>query len=290
MDRILDYLYFLNVQGFKHFFALPPLQTAELTIRGIGVRERMPPCVIDRPRGTGDYLFMLFYDPVAIGAGRGASPQTGETQMIWTPGRAQFYGNRQHPYIHTWIHCAGGYVRSLVRACRLPCNRPFPLPDPAVMERHLLALHSELTNQSRPDVVIVKNLMQNWLRETARLIQAAPPTTPACPLPLLKVRHFIESEYDTAITLTQLAALAHLSVPQLCAEFKKHFKTPPIAYLIRQRMHQAVYFLRDHNLKIADVARKVGYADLFYFSKLFKKYYGASPRAFSNRRAGAKYN
>jgi len=72
MDRIMFWLYFLIMQGFKHFFSVPPIQTPALTIRGIGVQEHMPACIIDRPHGTKtrDYLFMLFYDQVVVGGGK----------------------------------------------------------------------------------------------------------------------------------------------------------------------------------------------------------------------------
>lgn len=276
----MQYLYFLIMQGFKHFFPVPPIQTPELTIRGIGVQEHMPPCVIDRPHGTRvpDYLFMLFYDPVMVGIGKEILTQTPETMMIWTPGRAQYYGNQKQKYNHTWMHCDGAIIRSLLRHNRLPLNKPFRLADPSVMERHLLAIHHELTSHVKPDEKIVRNLIENLIREIGRQTNPMPKNFAACPPALLRVRHYIESEYATPITLCQLALLAHMSVPHLCLQFKKHFKTSPIAYLIRQRMHQAAYFLQDKNLKVAVVAQKVGYDDLFYFSKLFKKHYGASPR------------
>ena len=188
--------------------------------------------------------------------------------------------------IHGWMHYDGTIMRSLLRHNRLPLNRPFCLSDPAVMKHHLLAIHRELTSRAKPDVVIVRNLIENLLREIARIVNASPRTPDACPPALLKVRHYIESEYDKSITLEQLADMAHMSVPHLCLQFKKHFKISPIAYLIRQRMHQAAYFLQDKNIKISAVAHQVGYDDLFYFSKLFKKHYGSSPRALRQLAAG----
>ena len=276
------------MNGFKHFFPDPPVNTPELTIRGIGVQEHMPQCIIDRPRGTRvpDYLFMLFYDPVMVGAGQKPVRQPCETMMIWTPGRAQYYGNRTRPYKHSWMHCNGAVIRTLLRQNRLALNKPFQISDPAVMERSLLAIHHELTSCLKPDAVIVRNLVENLLRGLARLIHNSRTGAEVCPPALLKVRRHIESEYDSPLRLEVLAGMAHMSVPHLCLLFKRYFKTSPIAYLIRQRMHQAAYFLQDKNLKVATVASKVGYDDLFYFSKLFKKHYGVGPRAM--RRLSAK--
>ena len=56
-----------SVSGFKRFFSPPLVDSPQLTIRGIGVREIMPPGLIERPRGRPDYLFMLFHDAVAAG-------------------------------------------------------------------------------------------------------------------------------------------------------------------------------------------------------------------------------
>lgn len=269
------------MKGFKHFFAFPPINTLALTLRGIGVQEHMPACIIDRPHGTKarDYLFMLFYDPIIVDGGNRHLPEPAGTMMIWTPGRAQYYGNLEHPYNHTWMHCDGTLIRSWLKRNRLPLNKPFRLADPALMERHLLAIYQELTSHAKPDAVIIRNLIENLLREIARLVNAAPRNKEACPPALLKVRQYLEAEYSSPITLQQLALMTHLSVPHFCLQFKKHFKTSPIAYLIQQRMHQAAYYLQDKNLKVSAVAHQVGYDDLFYFSKLFKKYYGSSPRA-----------
>ena len=48
-------------------------------------------------------------------------------------------------------------------------------------------------------------------------------------------------------------------------------------YIIRQRMELAGELLKDSGIPTADVAERVGYSDLSYFVKSFKKYYGITP-------------
>jgi AraC family transcriptional regulator of arabinose operon len=268
------------MRGFKHFFPVPPLRSADLTVRGIGVQEHMPACIIDRPTGTGDYLLMLFYDAVWVAAEGKPTRQPRNTFIIWTPGTRQYYGNGEHPYNHTWIHCDGRHIASLLRSTGVPRNEPFVVPDPAGMERCLLAVHEELTRHARPDEGIVRNLLENWLRETARAMAREEDAKDEIPPPFLAVRRFIESEYAAPIRLPELAKQAKLSVPHFCAQFKRLFGTPAIDYLIRQRLHQAAYLLKDRNLRIKEVAQRVGYEDPYHFSRLFRKHYGVSPRAF----------
>ncbi|MCX7934185.1 MAG: hypothetical protein N3A66_02875, partial [Planctomycetota bacterium] len=90
------------MKGFKHFFSAPPRWGKNLIIRGIGVQERMPACAIDRPQGTGDHLFMFFYDPMRLGSGGTPQLYPPGAMMIWTPGRPQYYASAL-PYKHTWI-------------------------------------------------------------------------------------------------------------------------------------------------------------------------------------------
>jgi AraC-like DNA-binding protein len=234
-------------------------------------------CIVDRIGGTGDHLFMFFYDPVTIGAGGKAATSPPGSMMIWTPGRDQYYGNRERPYRHTWIHCDGTWIAALLRQNRLPLNRPFPLSDPAGFEQALLQIYAELTTRARPDRRIVRNLLENWMRDAARSLRAKPERKPH-PRALLAIRRFMEAEHARPLTLPDLAAQAQLSVSHFCSQFKAAFGTAPIEHLIRHRLHQACYLLRDREVTISDAARRVGYDDLFHFSKLFKRHFGVSPR------------
>ena len=267
------------MRGFKHFFAVPPLQTRRLTIRGIGVQEAMSPCVINRPRGTGDYLLMYFYDPVWAACSELPAQQPAGTLMIWSPGRWQYYGDRSSSFRHSWMHCDGVIIRALLKDLGVPVDHPVRLADAAIIERHLLAVYEELTRQARPDAMIVRNLLDNMCRQIARALRESGKERPI-PENMLAVRHLIESEYERSLPLSELAARASLSVSQCAALFRRYFGFPPHEYLQRHRMHQAAYLLRDRNTPVKEVARRVGYGNAFSFSKLFKQYFGVSPTNF----------
>ena len=48
-------------------------------------------------------------------------------------------------------------------------------------------------------------------------------------------------------------------------------------YLMHVRLEQAKRLLEGSDIRIADVAAQVGYADQFYFSRLFKRATGITP-------------
>jgi len=263
----------------RYFFVRPPIQTPELSVHGIGIQERMPPGLVDRPAGTGDYLFMFFYEAAIIGGTDGPVLRLPNSLMLWPCRAVHYYGHPDHPFMHSWIHCDGTLVGDLLAQEKLPLGQPIPELNPAMVEKYLLDFHHELSETAAPDPVIVGNLFHNWFREIRRAMDTRD-AKPGIPRRLLDVRWHLEMNFAAPMRLRDLAAMACFSVPHFCAEFKRGFGTSPIEYLIRLRLRQAAYLLRDHNLPIGEVARRVGYNDLFYFSRLFKTRFGQGPAAF----------
>lgn len=272
--------------GFKEFFSPPSLTSPEFSVRGIGVHERMVRAVIRRPRGTGDFLFMLFHDELNASC----TPELGavhppETLMIWPPGAGQFYGSEAKAYSHTWIHCSGTRVRAWLRVTGLPTGEPLVIREPRVFSDCLLALHEELTAHAEPDAVIAANLFENGLRRLARGLDLG--TAPA-PVPggLLAARRMIGMSSAEPVTLPMLARTAGMSVSSFCERFKKAFGRTPIQSLIEHRLDHAAHLLDDVTLGVAEIAQRAGYADAFHFSKAFKKRFGKSPRELRRERKG----
>ncbi len=270
------------MKGFKHFFATPVSFGEKLTIRGIGIQERMPPCIVHRPAGTGDYLLMYFYEQVKVSAGGPVVECPEGTLMIWGPGQLQHYGTNAHGFRHTWIHCDGGLVESLLKKNSLACGEHVQISS-APMERYLTIIYDEISGSASADEGVTSSLMTALVCAVARekRKKAVPGRIPD---QLLKVRNIIESGCETGYTLGELAEKAGYSVPHFSALFRKYFNCSPIEYLIRARMHRAAYLLRDSNRRIGEIAVLVGYDDIFHFSKLFKKHFGKCPREFSGRR------
>jgi len=271
----------------RYFFGHPPIQTSALCIRGIGLREAMAPGIVDRPAGTGDILIMFFYDETIIRAAHGATLHAPTNLMIWPQAAGHYYGNPDKPWSHSWIHCNGTVIHGLLAREHLPLNTVIPNISAAVVENYLMALHLELTAGQPPDAVIVRNIIHNWFREIRRLMQPRAGLSTAPPH-LLEVRGHMETHFMEPLTLSLLARQACLSVPHFSAEFKRYFGASPIESLINLRMRHAAYLLRDHNLRVGDVADKTGYPDHYYFSRLFKKRLGVSPLAY-RRKVGSSH-
>ncbi|MFW5857272.1 MAG: helix-turn-helix transcriptional regulator [Planctomycetota bacterium] len=262
----------------RYFFAHPPVDGPAFSIHGLGIREAMPPGLVDRPAGTGDCLFMLFHDAVEVGLEAGPTRLPPGRLVRWAAEDGHLYGNPVAPYTHTWIHCDGTRVHRLLDELALPLRTALPLSESGLMERPLLDLHEELSLQPAPDAAMAWNLFENLLRGIARDLRGQERPAPAGPPQrLLELRHYLDTHYAERLALDALAEQVHLSTPHLCAEFKKHFGMPVLEYVTHQRLRRALHELRDCNVTVTEAARRAGYDSLHYFSRLCRRRTGRTP-------------
>ncbi len=90
---------------------------------------------------------------------------------------------------------------------------------------------------------------------------------------------YLNQNYMKPISLYRLAHNMYLSPVYISKIFKEETGESPINHLIRIRLTKANELLSEGNIPIKTVARNVGYDDAYYFSKLYKKYYGIPPSA-----------
>nr|WP_186809813.1 helix-turn-helix domain-containing protein [Paenibacillus xylanexedens] len=91
---------------------------------------------------------------------------------------------------------------------------------------------------------------------------------------------YIKANYMESITAEKLAGRYDCSTSYLSRLFRNQIGLGPIEYLIHERVHRAKQLLLKSDARIQDIATKVGYADVYYFSRLFKKHTGRSPLQF----------
>ena len=92
------------------------------------------------------------------------------------------------------------------------------------------------------------------------------------------VTSYMREHYTENITVKKLASVANMSASNLYAAFKKQCGTSPVSYLNHYRLSIAERLLLETDDTINQISYAVGIKDALYFSKLFKKTYGVSPR------------
>ncbi|MBN1360364.1 MAG: helix-turn-helix transcriptional regulator [Sedimentisphaerales bacterium] len=110
--------------------------------------------------------------------------------------------------------------------------------------------------------------------------EAVPGATVGQNHPILRVRQYIDEHYAEAISAEDLASMSHCSKGHLFRTFKRSFRVSPLAYQQDLRFEAARRLLRFTSLRCYEIAQRVGFANVYYFHRQFKKRMGATPRQY----------
>ncbi len=102
-------------------------------------------------------------------------------------------------------------------------------------------------------------------------------------VPILKVQHFIEVNYDQSISNARLASIGQMSIRSMMRRFKAATGNTPIEYLQRVRIEKAKSLLSETDLMISQIQHKVGYNDPKSFREVFGRYTGSLPTSFRKK-------
>jgi two-component system response regulator YesN len=105
---------------------------------------------------------------------------------------------------------------------------------------------------------------------------------------ILRAKKYIDEHYsDPDICLRSTAEAVNFSPNHFSTIFSQECGTTFIEYLTAVRIEQAKKLLKTSDMKSADIAYEVGFNDPHYFSFIFKKVTGISPRDYRNDSAAA---
>ena len=93
-------------------------------------------------------------------------------------------------------------------------------------------------------------------------------------------RAYIDEHYTADIVLADVAAASNISSSRLSGLFKKETGSSVMAYRNELRLVKAAQLLLHSNLRIADIGDRVGYSEQAFFSRIFRKHLGMSPRQY----------
>lgn len=106
---------------------------------------------------------------------------------------------------------------------------------------------------------------------------------------LNKSLEYIEENYmRESLSLNEIAAAQEVSPNYFSAMFSQEMQMTFVEYVTRKRMEKARELLRDTDMRANEIALAVGYKNPHYFSFVFKKTQGCTPREYRAAESGGK--
>lgn len=108
--------------------------------------------------------------------------------------------------------------------------------------------------------------------------QRAQKTPPGCKT--LAAHAFVDTHFAQVVRLAQVADACHMCTSEFSRTFKKENGHTFSEYLLKYRISRACELLSDLSVQVKTVAFAVGFNDLSYFARTFRRYVGTTPSAY----------
>ncbi len=191
--------------------------------------------------------------------------------------------NSGNPYHHFYCRFQGAFANSLcldiLKREVFPFFKSSQYLDVAECLRKMGHRHSkELSNDFGQNEAL--------LLQALSLLHESTAGEHDTPLTWDHVEHYLQLHLSRTISLTETADHFHISRASFCRMIRKTTGDTFQHKLEALRMDWACRLLEDTPLYINQVAERIGYTDPLYFSKVFRKHMGLSPRKWQivNRR------
>ncbi len=177
--------------------------------------------------------------------------------------------------IASWVEMDG--LEAFVRDFKPPINKPTVPLDPLPLILKLQELRAEVCKMSAQHDVCVRLTASLLLMECLR--QSIPEVQTELEIEdrLELVIQQMLADYSHPWHVGELSEMINISSSyfnQLC---RRRFGKSPIDMLIDRRIDLARRFLRMPGESVSSVSKSIGFADVYYFSRLFKKRCGVTP-------------
>ena len=248
---------------------------------------------INRPHGSGDFVFIHFLTPSEIFLAGRAQTVKPDVCIVYAPPYHQHYRNVPNSsFGNNWMHFSGGGCLDFLRALDIPLNAPFSPGETGFIATELRYINDEKIRQEpywqtgldlavrRFFLKLVRSMRPvNTRRATDKYLETHEH--------MQKLRRRMQESCYEDWTVEGMAAEVHLSKSRFSVLYRKMFRASPLADLLNMRMELAKYYLGMMHMSVEDVAESCGFSGVYYFIRQFKKKNGITPGAFRTTYAGA---
>ncbi|MNI11218.1 HTH-type transcriptional activator Btr [compost metagenome] len=165
--------------------------------------------------------------------------------------------------------------------------QPLQPDEKATIEAHLETIWGEYMGKREGYQLLIKTRWIEclvWLSRYMKADMHAEETSVSDREWIDSVRHFIEQHYQQNLTLTQISRISGMSVSAFTAKFKSATGSSLLDYKHEIQIRNACELLSDTNHKVLDVGHEVGFNDISFFNKIFRKHRGLTPREYRQKR------
>jgi AraC-type DNA-binding domain-containing proteins len=241
--------------------------------------------IINRPNGSGDYLFLFFSTPVNILLQDQMVLTKPNAIIIFSPDFPQYYSNTTDGFVNDWFQIMNDSFENFAHSLGLPFNQIFYIEQDQFIREFIHNLELEYKMKEMAYEEIIDAQLSAFFITLARAyhLQDSYHINPY--LANMKeefrlLRSQILTNYQKPWTLEEMAKISKMSRSRFCVLYKEFFGISPKEDLLMERFNMAKHLLLTTQLSIQEISVKVGYTNYYHFNKQFKKTFSLPPGRF----------
>ncbi|MCI1648396.1 MAG: AraC family transcriptional regulator [Bacteroides sp.] len=162
------------------------------------------------------------------------------------------------------------------RMCAINPTMYLKQSDPTTYDNNPTLIQNIAINKQRMycDKVESRGIIYQLL---SRFLKDAHPKVATNDNRIQKVLSYIRKNIYIPINIDDLSALICLSKDHFIRLFKREVGCTPVQYINQKKIEKAQLMIVTKNMPIKNIAYSLGYEDLSYFNKLYKKHTGLTP-------------
>ena len=182
-----------------------------------------------------------------------------------------YYSDPEEPYEKIFIVLKGSFVDFLVSGYHLD-NSVY------IKKCNLYSHMMQIINLLNRDGPINYDKLSTAVLEIFQQVFPSPyqSKTSSSYLPEI-IKNYIDAHITEKLTLDDISKDLYISKSHIERAFKQEYNQTPLAYFTNQKISHVASMLATTNYSLSHIAQHLGYTDVKYMSKTFKKIKGKTP-------------
>jgi AraC family transcriptional regulator of arabinose operon len=236
---------------------------------------------IDRPQGIKDYVFIHFTSTVEMMQNGIVFTVHPNNCIIFTPYHPQWYASLNNEFSNNWFHFTGENVNQVFELFDIPLNEVINVENWEFIPVIIKEIMKEFYTKDYYWNEHINSLLLKLFASTGRSLhrrtkQYTPYKTTMLEI-FKKIRIDMLNRLNLYWTVKIAANIANVSESRFLVLYKEFFGISPITELLSARIEKAKLLLTNYNFGMNEIAETVGFNDVCYFTKQFKKMVGCTP-------------
>lgn len=244
---------------------------------------------INRPKGSGDYLFLYLKSNVSVATARGEIQTTEPSFILYEKGFPQKYYDAKGPFINDWMHFDRQDAAEFFQELDIPVNRLMTIQNSKDISSMFQDLRIEFKQQGKYHREILDSKIKVMFYKFSDIYHEEIKFSDKLNRYRRDFNEIRNRIYnftpDNAISgVNEIAASLNLSTSYFQHIYKQLFGVSVMNDIIKSRIEYACYLLSSNSDSISEIAFRCGYENKEHFTRQFKDITGYTPRQYREKR------